>query len=77
MSEYLEESTVEKKDINMLEKHQVIRFWPSKHFFKRMNDKKDIRKVSTWLVDKEEPFLCGKEVLEELNSIIDTRKCIL
>merc|ERR1712082_566487 len=89
MEQYLKDHELELNEMKILECHQIFRFGPSKQYVstkmvelpvivRRMDGKKDVLQVFTYLVDADVPFLCGKrELKDRWKSKIDTENNVL
>ena len=82
MMQYLEEFDLNIEDMKSVKCNQLFVFGPSKRYvstslielpilISRLDRKKDISVVQTYLVDAEVPFLCGKQTLEAWNFKIE------
>ena len=71
MTQYLEEFGLSIEEMKSVKCQQPFRFGPSKHYVSetlvelvvlltRTDGREDVLVVQTYLVDAEDPFLCGK-----------------
>ena len=89
MDQYLKDHGLEVKDLKSSECYQIFRFGPSKKYIskimvelpvivRRLDEKEDVLKVFTYLVDADVPFLFGKrEMVERWKSKTDTENKVL